>query len=72
MITVKKTAVVFLTHLGDVMITIPKTAVVLVDGGLIQVRDIKITASRVVRNIGVVVYRHLDFKKEVSSIVSVC
>ena len=44
------------------MITIPKTAVVLVDGGLIQVRDIKSTASRGVRNIGVV-YRHFNFKK---------
>ena len=53
---------------------IPKTAVAtaLVEGSVIRVGDATITASRVVRNLDVVIDRHLDFKKQVSSIVSVC
>ena len=53
---------------------IPKTAAAtaLVDGSVIRVGDATITASRFVRNLGVVIDRHLDFKKQVSIIVSVC
>ena len=53
---------------------IPKTAAAtaLVDGSVIRLGDATITASRCVRNLGVVIDRHLDFKKQVSSIVSVC
>ena len=53
---------------------IPKTAaaIALVDGSVIHVGDATITASRFVRNLGVVIDRHLNFKKQVSSIVSVC
>ena len=49
---------------------IPKTAAAtaLVDGSGIRVGD----ASRIVRNLGVVIDRHLVFKKQVTSIVSVC
>ena len=39
---------------------------------VIRVDDTTVTASRYVRNLGVVIDRHLDFKKQVSSIVSVC
>ena len=53
---------------------IPKTATAtaLVDGSVIRVGDATITASRFVRNLGVVIDHHLDFKKQVSSIVIVC
>ena len=53
---------------------IPKTAAAtaLVAGSFIRVGDATITASRFVRNVGVVIDRHLDFKKQVSSNVSVC
>ena len=53
---------------------IPKTAAAtaLVAGSVIRVGDATITASRFVRNLGVVIDRHLDFKKQVSSMVSVC
>ena len=49
---------------------IPKTAsaAALVDG---SVGDATITASRCVRNLGVVIDRHRDIKKQVSHIVSV-
>ena len=40
----------------------------LVDGSVIRVGDATITASRFVHNLGVVI----DFKKQVSSVVSVC
>ena len=53
---------------------VPKIAAVtaLVDGSIIRIGDATITASRFVRNLGVVINRHLDFMKQVSSIVSVC
>ena len=53
---------------------IPKTAAAtaLVDGSVIRVGNATITASRFVRDLGVVTDRHLDFKKQVSRIVSVC
>ena len=53
---------------------IPKTAAAtaLVDGSVIRTGNATITASRFVRNLGVVIDRHLDFKKYVSSIVNVC
>ena len=52
---------------------IPKTAsaTALVDGSVIRVGDATITASRFVHNLGVVIDRHLDFKKQVSTL-SVC
>ena len=51
----------------------PKTAAAtaLVDGSVIRVGDATITASRFVRNRRVVIDRHFDVKKQVSSIVSV-
>ena len=49
---------------------IPKTAAA--TALVIRVGDAMITASRFVRNLDVVIDRHLDFKKQVSSIVSVC
>ena len=53
---------------------IPKTAATtaLFDGSVIRVGDATITASIFVRNLGVVIDRQLDFKKQVSTIVSVC
>ena len=58
----------------EYLLVIPKTAAAtaLVDGSVICVGDATITASRFVRNLGVVIDHHLDFKKQVSSIVSVC
>ena len=47
-------------------------ATALVDGSVIRVGDATITVSRCVRNLGGVIDRHLDFKKQVSSIASVC
>ena len=51
---------------------VPKTAAALVVNSVILVDDATITAPRYVRNLGVIIDRHLDFKKQVSSIVSVC
>ena len=51
---------------------VPRTAAALVDSIIICVRNVTIIASRSVRNLGVVMDRHLDLKKQVSSIVSVC
>ena len=51
---------------------VPRTAAALVDSSVIRVGDVTIIASRSVRNLGVVIDRHLDLKKQVSSIVSVC
>ena len=51
---------------------VPRTAAALVDSSVIRVGDVTIIASRSVRNLGVVMDRHLDLKKQVSSIVSVC
>ena len=53
---------------------IPKivAAPAFVGGSVIRVGDATITASRFVRTLGFVIDRHLDFKKQVSSIVSVC
>ena len=51
---------------------VPRTAAALVDSSVIRVGDVTIIASRSVRNLGVVKDRHLDLKKQVSSIVSVC
>ena len=48
---------------------IPKTAAAIVDGSVIRVEDATITASRFVRNLSVVIDRHLDFKKQVLSVV---
>ena len=50
---------------------IPKTAAAtaLVDGSVIRVGDATITVSRFVRNLGVVIDNHLNFKKQVSTIV---
>ena len=48
------------------------TAAVHVDGSVICVADVTITGSRCVRNLGVVIDHHFDFKKKNSSIVSVC
>ena len=50
----------------------PQTAAALVDSSVIYVGDVTIIASWSVRNLGVVMDRHLDLKKQVSSIVSVC
>ena len=51
---------------------VPKTAAALVVDSVMRVGDATITASRHVRNLGVIIDRHLDFKKQVSNIVSVC
>ena len=50
---------------------VPKTAAVLVVDSVIREGDATITASRYVRNLGVIIDRHLDFKKQVSSIFGV-
>ena len=50
---------------------VPETAAVLVVDSVIRVGDATITASRYVRNLGAIIDRHLDFKKQVSSIVIV-
>ena len=49
-----------------------KTVAVFVVDSVIRVCDVTITTSRYVRNLGVILDRHLDFKKQVSRIVSVC
>ena len=51
---------------------VPETAAALVVDSVIRVGDATITLSRSVRNLGVIIDRNLDFKKQVSSIVSVC
>ena len=51
---------------------VPKTAAVFVVDSVIRVGDATIIDSRYVHNLGVITDRHLDFKKQVSSIVSVC
>ena len=51
---------------------VPRAASALVGSSVIRVGDVTIFASRSVRNLGVVMDRHLDLKKQVSSIVSVC
>ena len=43
---------------------VPKTAAAVV-GNVINVGDATITASRYVRNLGVIIDRHFDFKKHV-------
>ena len=50
---------------------VPKMAAALVVNSVIREGDATITASRYVRNLGVIIDRHLDFKKHVSSIFSV-
>ena len=47
----------------------PKMAAVLVVDSVIHVGDATITASRYVRNLGVIIDRNFDFKEQVSSIV---
>ena len=56
----------------DYLPVLPKMAAVLVVDSVVHVGDATITASRYVRNLGVIIDTHLDFKKQVSSIVSVC
>ena len=51
---------------------VTRTATALVDSSVIRVGDVTIIASRSVCNLDVVMDRHLDLKKQVSSIVSVC
>ena len=51
---------------------VPNMAAALVVDSVIRVGDATITTSRYVRNLGVIIDRHLDFKKQVSSIVNVC
>ena len=51
---------------------VPKTAAALVIDIEICVGDATITALQHVRNLDVIIDRHLDFKKQVLSIVSVC
>ena len=52
----------------DYLPEVPKTAAALVVDSVIRVGDATITVSRYVRNLGVVIDRHLDVKEQVSSI----
>ena len=49
---------------------VPKSAAALVDGNVIRVGVSTITASRCVRNVGVVIDRHLDMKTQMSQPVN--
>ena len=56
----------------DYLPVVPKTATALVDGSMICMGDVKITALRCVRNLGVIIDRHLNFKEHILSIMSEC
>ena len=51
---------------------LPKMVAALIVDSVTCVGDATITASRYVHNLGVIIDRHLDFKKQVSSSISVC
>ena len=48
----------------DYLPVVPETAAALVVDTVIRVGDATTTASRYVRNLGVIIDRHLDFKKQ--------
>ena len=47
---------------------VPKSAAVLIDGSVISLGDFTITASESVHSVGVVIDRHLGFKKQTLSV----